>query len=264
MRFPNIRFAVMNVSTLGTSAATRVVSLFLGATVVFGGCVDPSRRALPVPFPLTYGGTPVPAHGVGLSLEFGDGLRGQELERTELLGGGILVGANDVFNVALNGYEETRNDGLSGTTLRIKIRAGSPFGPQSSLGIHVAAVWTNRTTSEQDESVYAVDVAVPVEFRMSPETGKRNYFSVYVGPRAVFENYTDRREPIESMKALYAGAVGGMHISIGVFHLFAEATAAYIPTNVYRGQTFGGRMTLVPATGAAIHFGRPYNWGLQR
>ena len=264
MRFPNIRFAIMNVSTLGTSAATRVVSLLLGATVVFGGCADPSRRALPVPFPLTYGGTPVPAHGGGLSLEFGDGLRGQELERTELLGGGIFVGVNDVFNVALNGYEETRDRGLSGTTLRIKIRAGSPFGPQSSLGIHAAAVWTSRTTSEQDEAVYAVDVALPIEFRLGRETGERNYFSVYVGPRAVFENYTDRREPIESMKVLHAGAVGGMHISIGVFHLFAEATAAYIPTNVYQGQTFGGHMTLVPATGAAIHFGRPYNWGLQR
>ncbi len=249
---------------LGTSAAPRVVSLLLGATLVFGGCGDPSRRALPVPFPLTYGGTPVPARGAGISFEFGDGLRGQELERTELLGGGILVGAGDVFSLALSGYEETRDRGLSGGTLRIKIRAGSPFGPHSSLGIHTATAWSDRTSSEQDESVYLVDVAVPVEFRMSSETGVRNYFSVYVGPRAVFENYTDRREPIESMKTLVAGAVGGMHLSIGALQLFAEVTAAYIPTNTYQGQTFGGRMTLLPATGAALHFGRPYNWGLPR
>ena len=251
-------------SMLGPSAVTRVGSLLLGATVVFGGCGDPSRRALPVPFPLTYGGTPVPARGAGISLEFGDGLRGQELERTELLGSGILVGAGDVFSMALNGYEETRDLGLSGGAFRIKIRAGSPFGPYSSLGIHAATAWSNRTTSEQDESVYVVDVAVPVEFRMSRETGERNYFSVYAGPRAVFENYTDRRQPIESMKALIAGAVGGMHLSVGVLQLFAEVTAAYIPTNVYQGRTFGGRMTLIPATGAVLHFGRPYNWGRQR
>ncbi len=251
-------------SMLGPSAVTRVGSLLLGATVVFGGCGDPSRRALPVPFPLTYGGTPVPARGAGISLEFGDGLRGQELERTELLGGGISVGAKDLFSLAWSGYEETRDRGLSGGTFRIKIRAGSPFGRHSSLGIHAATAWTSRTTSEQDESAYIVDVAVPVEFGMSRETGERNYFTVYVGPRAVYENYTDRRQPIESMKALIAGAVGGMHLSIGVFQLFAEVTAAYIPTNVYQGQTFGGRMTLLPATGAVLHFGRPYNWGRQR
>ncbi len=55
------------------------------SAVTLAACPPPpQRRALPTPFPLTAGATPIPARGLGLGWEFGDGLRGQELQETSL------------------------------------------------------------------------------------------------------------------------------------------------------------------------------------
>lgn len=205
------------------------------AVLVSVSCGPPQRRALPAPFPLTAGATPIPARGIGLGLELGDGLRGQELSRTEIFAGGIAVGFADAVSASLHGYEETRGVGESGTFWRMKVRLASPFGSNSLLGLHFATAWTERQAADvQDEKLRVFDLAVPVEFLLTKPGAPRGV-SVFVAPRVVIEDYEDRLRPSESVNVGIAGMLGGLHFRSGIFHLFGEASVVYVPENQFMG-----------------------------
>ncbi len=230
------------------------------AVLVSMSCGTPQRRALPTPFPLTAGATPIPARGMGFGLELGDGLRGQELRRTEIVAWGIAVGFADAVSASLNGYDETRNDGESGTFWRMKVRLASPFGSKSRLGLHFATAWTERRSGDvQDEKLRVFDLAVPVEFLLT-KPGTPGGVSAFVAPRVVIEDYEDLLRPSESVNVAIAGMLGVLHFRRGIFHLFGEASVVYVPENQFMGQTFAGQVMVVPALGVIIHTGRSYRW----
>lgn len=226
------------------------------------GCGGPVRRALPSPFPLVYGGVPVPAEGVGGSIEFGDGFRGQEQIRTEAVAAGLVVGIRDLIAVSLNTYSETQSNGLGGTFARLKIGVGRPFGPRSSLGVHLATAWTEeQADTVQDERLRSYDAAVPAEFLLWSNPRGPGKFSAYIGPRVVLERYTDRLNAAGSLNFSHWGILGGAHANVGILDLFAEANLAHVPVTRYRGQSYGGYWTVIPTVGLTLHAGRSHRWG---
>ena len=240
--------------------AATVVIPFLGLGVIQGCGPGPRRAALTAPFPLTYGGTPVPAGGIGASLALGDGLRGQELFRQEVSTFAIVAGVFDRVSGSIAVYDEGE-EGPGGSLWQIKVRVASPLGPASSMSVHVASARAERSAGDvQDERLRTVDVALPLEFLLT-HRGQPIRFSTFLGPRAVFEDYADRLDPNDSMRTTLLGLLGGLHLNGGPFHLFLEATLAYVSENEYRGQAFGGQPMVLPTGGIVIHFGRAYRWG---
>ena len=79
--------------------------VMLGA---LAGCGVPERIVLPMPIPLTQGGTVVPANGAGIGFDFGDGFLGQELMRTEMIAAGLLGGLGDRVGISVYTFSETR------------------------------------------------------------------------------------------------------------------------------------------------------------
>ncbi len=241
------------------SNRTHVLVMLVALTAT--ACAEPVRRALPAPLTLTMGAVPVPANGVGRSFEFNDGFRGQELGRTEMIAGGLLAGRSDAFSLGIYAYGETREDGVGGTLLRLKVPLGR-LAPRNIVALHAATASTSRRSGdEQDEALTTVDVAVPVAFRVDSWQGDRKFIAVYLGPRLVYEHYADNRLPSETMNAVLPGALFGVHLGLAALHLFAEATLAYVPENRYQGRLYGGRMALMPALGAALQLGRSFRWG---
>ncbi len=234
----------------------------LFAIALAGGLVTacaPPRVALPMPFPLTYGGSPVPAKGVGASGELGDALRGQELQRAEVLAAAAMLGLFDRLTGSIAVYGGDESHDPSGSLWRFKVRATSPFGPRSSTSLQLALAEMSRQGSAQNERLRAVDVAVPTEFLVTPGPSKSR-FSLYLGPRVTIEHYDDLLHPTQSLRATYVGLLGGIHFNAGIFHLFTEATLVHVPRNQYQGQTYGDYWLVLPTFAIVLHTGRAYEW----
>ncbi len=241
------------------SNRTHVLVMLVALTAT--ACAEPVRRALPAPLTLTMGAVPVPANSVGLSFELNDGLRGQELGRTEMVAGGLLAGGGDAFSFGIHAYSETRDNGVGGSLLRLKVPLGR-LARRNIVALHVATAFTSRRDGDaQDEALTTVDIAVPVAFRLDSGQGDRVFIAGYLGPRLVYERYADHRLPSETMNVASPGALFGVHVGLAAVHLFAEATLAYVPENRYQGRLYGGRMALMPALGAALQLGRSFRWG---
>jgi hypothetical protein len=161
------------------------VSIIVSATLVSISCA--TRMALPSPFPLTYGGTTIPAKGVAGGLEIGDGLSGQEVQRAEIVSLNLGVGVADRISVSGGVYEVNEfnilSGGPSGSVWRVKARLGDLFGPRSSVSANVAVASVDREDlPAQNESLRTLDIAAPVEFLLT-DPAKRWKGSAYVGPR---------------------------------------------------------------------------------
>ena len=241
------------------------------AGIVAGGllapaCAEPrTRLPLPAPFPVIGGATPVPGNGVGLSLELADGLRGPELRRGEVRGGGISVGADD--RASLGYLDQETSDADSGVTLhvgvklgRFKVRVGQLFGERSEVAVYGAIGSSERARDTlQDDRLHTWELALPAEFLVTePRASARA--SVFVGPRIVFERYEDRVRPDQSFNTVFPGVVGGLHLALGHVELFVESTLAYVPRNSYLGVPSGNRLTVMPALSAAVRLGPAFRW----
>src|SRR3990172_5801738 len=218
-----------------SDAAMRNRGVVLLLALAAAGCVPPVRRALPAPFPLTGGAVPLPAHGVALPLELHHGLRGQELDRTQIVAVGLVTGIQDGFSFGLNAYQDLR-----------------------------------RGSTAQNEALTVWDLAVPITVRVDSGRGDDRFMALYAGPRLLYEHYVDRLLPGESMDAAVPGLLVGVHLGLNALplfrdaegltglHVFAEATLARVPRNVYQGVSYGGQVSVMPAVGAAFQFGRPF------
>lgn len=220
--------------------------------------------ALPSPFPLTYGGTTIPAKGIAGGLEIGDGLSGQEVQRAELLSLNLGVGIADRISVSGAVYQRDAFNVLSGepsgSVWRVKARLGDVFGPRSSVSASVAVASVDREDlPAQKESLHTVDLAAPVEFLLT-DPARRLKGSTYVGPRVTMESYRDHLDSRQDLSNVYAGVLGGVHLSYGVLHLFGEATLLYVPKSTYHDVSYGGRMTVMPAAGVLVRIGREHKW----
>lgn len=231
-----------------------------GVLAVAAGCARPHRVPLPAPFPLTRGGSPVPGKGLGASLELGDGLQGQELLRKELVSASLVFGIGHRVNLSIGPYGGHESDDPGGTLATGKVRVGHPLGPRSSSAVHVALAWVDRTDGEaQDESLTAVDVAVPTELLLlGPADGAT--FGLYAGPRLVYEDYRDRLEPADGFSGLIPGGLAGIHLGLGHFHAFGEGTVAFAPETSYRGTRYGGGAIFLPTGGVIAFIGSPFPW----
>jgi hypothetical protein len=223
------------------------------------------RLPLPATFPAIGGATPVPGNNASLSVELADGLRGPELGRGEVRGGGIAFGVDDRLSLGYL-YQQT-SDTDSGVTQhvdvhngRLKVRLGQLFGARSEVAVHAAVSSSERQFAGlQDDQLHTWEVAVPAEFLLSrPRAPARA--SVFVGPRLVFEHYEDHLRPDQSFSLRLPGLVSGFHLSVGHFELFLEGTLVDVPQHSYLGVPSGGRLTFMPALSAALRFGPAFRW----
>jgi len=227
-----------------------------------GACGFPERIALPVPVPLTQGGTTVMAAGAGLTAEFGDGLLGQELFRTELVSIGLMGAIGDRVGLTIATYSETGSNGEGGTFVRGKVRVGPLAGPSSSVAVAVAYATTSRVSGDlQDEEVRAFDVAIPAEFLLSASADHTLDFGAYAAPRLIVERYDDHLNRAESLDATHWGILAGIHARARHVHLFAELTLLHLGARTVRGMPLGPDWMAVPSIGLAIHLGPPHRWG---
>lgn len=236
------------------------VAVWIVAALALAGCATPVRIPLPTPFSLTRGGTPVPGEGVGLGMELGDGLQGQELLRKEVVTVHLLAGIADGVNLGVGAFFGHENRDEAGGLVTGKVRLGAPAGRRTSASVHVAlAAASRRDGNAQHESVAAVDLAVPVEWLATPDAGPAE-LGLYAGPRLVFESYRDRIRPDEDLDAWLPGRLGGLHLRFGKVHVFGEATIAFRPGTTYLGDEYGGSPILLPSGGVVAHLGSPFRW----
>jgi hypothetical protein len=218
-------------------------------------CVTPKRVALPSPFPLTYGGTTIPANGVAAGLEFGDGLRGQEVQRAEISSLNLGIGVFDRMSVSMAAYGGREEGDPLGRLWRVEVRLGELFGSRSSVSVHAGLATAHREDPPaQRERLRTLDVAVPAEILLTDPANRRKG-SVYVGPRVTREVYRDDLDRRQDMQNVYAGVLGGGHLRYGVLHLFAEATLFYVPKGTFHNVTYGGRLTVMPVVGVLLRVG---------
>lgn len=230
------------------------------ALLLVAGCEPPRRVPLPAPFPQTRGGTPVPAKGIGLGMEFGDGLGGQELFRKEVLHPYLVAGIAERASFSLGAYGGLEDDDPGGTLLTGKLRLGAPLGNRTSSALHLSAGFIDRKDEDaQDEALTALDLALPTEW-LAVGGGDAAFLSLYAGPRLVHEDFRDRLGPAGDYSELIPGALGGFHVSVGSFHLFGEGTMALLPETPYRSDASGGDAVFLPSVGAVAHFGSPFSW----
>ena len=237
--------------------------IFAWVAVACAACA--TRVALPSPFPLTYGGTTIPANGVAGGLEFGDGLGGQEVQRIEILNLNLGISVADRINVSGATFGESGafkilGDKPSGSLWRIKARLGELFGPRSSVAVNVGIATADRKSlPAQDESVRTLDFAAPAEFLLT-DPAQRRRGGVYAGPRVTYESYRDHLDPRHGVQNVYGGVLGGAHLSYGILHLFGEATLLYVPKTTFHDATYGGRLTVMPAVGVLLRVGPDHRW----
>lgn len=224
----------------------------------------PVRKALPTAFPLVQGANPVPARGVGASLEIGDGVRGLELGRTELVNVGIIAGIHDLVGLSLHGYGDLRNNGWRGGLIQGKVRLAH-LGPRTAVGLHAAAGFSQRADrSAQNDTLRTADLALPVEWVVGTRPGGKRFTTVYLGPRLTYENYRDALNDSthvpQHLRHAFPGVVAGVQVAEGGFNVFGELSLVYLSQNVYNRVTYGGVPFATPQIGIAFHFGGPHRW----
>lgn len=225
-----------------------------------GACGPNARVALPSPFPETQGGATVPASGGALTLGLGDALRGQELQRTEITTYSLTAAAFDRVSLSLGGYNGHADGDPSASETRAKVRLGSLFGPKSSTSVQVSFVSVERRADTlQYERLHTEDVAVSSEAALS-DLGGEGRLSLLFGPRVTVEQYTDLLNDANSMHAVYYGVFGGVHLGVGPFDVFGEATLARVPSFTYQGVTHGGDFAVFPMVTATLHVGPSHHW----
>lgn len=245
----------------------RYVAIFgrpavVAVSALLAGCGVPERIVLPAPIPLTQGGTVVPANGAGFGFDFGDGLLGQELLRTEMISAGILGGLGDRVGLSIYSFNETRENDQGGTVVRMKLRGGPLLGPKSSVALALAYASSSREAGTvQDERVTSVDLAIPAERLLAISRTRRQEVSAYAGPRVIFQKYEDRLDPGETLEATHAGLLVGLHGRASNFHLFGELSFMHLAGRVVRGQSYDAGWMVVPALGMAVHIGPVHRWG---
>lgn len=237
-----------------------VLALLGPLALLSQGCVDPVRTPLPAPVTAVRGGTPVPGNGIGLGMQLGDGLQGQELLRKELLTGEVVLGFRDRVNVTAAVYGGRDDSDPAGFLFAGKVRVGSPLGERTSTALHAGIATVDRLDgAEQDEALTALDVAVPTELLLV-DPGAEARFSVYAGPRLLYERYRDRLVPGDSFEGTLPGLLSGLHLDLGHVHLFGEGTVLWRPESRYRGTTYEGGPIFLPSGGVVVHLGSPFRW----
>ena len=225
-------------------------------------CGVPERIALPIPVPQAQGGTTVVASGAGLTGEFGDGLLGQELYRTELVSAGLMGGIGDRVGLTIATYDETGSNGQSGTFVRGKVRVGPMLGPSSSVAVAIAYSESSRISGQlQDDDVRAFDVAFPAEFLLTTSADHRLDLGAYGAPRVIIERYDDHLNRAESLDATHWGVLAGIHARVRHLHLFGELSLLRLAARTVRGEALGADWMVVPSIGIAVHLGPPHRWG---
>ena len=198
----------------------------------------------------------------GFGFDFGDGLLGQELLRTEMISAGVLGGLGDRVGLSFYSFEETRENNQGGTVVRMKVRAGPLLGSKSSVALALAYAASSREAgSVQDERVTSVDLAIPAELLLATSLNRRREVSAYAGPRIIFQNYEDRLDPGETLEATHPGLLIGLHGRTSNFHLFGELSFMHLAARVVREQPYDAGWMVVPSLGMAVHFGPVHRWG---
>jgi hypothetical protein len=207
----------------------------------------------------------IPANGGVVGFELGDGLRGQELQRVETAGFLAGLGLANRVNVSVASYSGGEEGDAAGIVWRVKARVGDLFGPRSSVSVHAGYATMSRSDRPaQDESVSAVDVAIPAEFLLN-DPADRLTFSMYAGPRVTREVYVDHLDPARTRRYVYIAALGGGHLRYRFMHLFGEATILHVPTSVLDQVTYGGRWTVMPSVSFLVRLGgRDHEWSPTR
>jgi hypothetical protein len=243
-------------------------------------CLAPETRLpLPAPFLPTYGATPVPGSGAAVAAEWGNGLLGPELVRGEMRSSAFGVGLGNRLNILIATPRAmgSRDNvgGVRGSVgvqqFRAKLTFRRPFGRKSALAIYGGHAYGGRFAEGpgqppsyapdtlQRDRVWSWEVAAPAELLFGSRAAEI-LPSIYLGPRLTFMRYEDRVRPDGNFKALFAGAVGGFHVSAGRYEFFLESAAVHVPRHAYAGGWHGGGVALLPAFGAVMRIGSPYFW----
>ena len=259
----------------------RSVFLLLLASVACAA--PPSRLPLPVPVPPIQGATPVPANGAGVTMDYGTGVLGPELARSGMFGTAFGLGLRDAVSIwSGSARAVSRGSGRNArvSQLRFKARFAKPFGWRSALAVYGGnsrgsrmvtgyvdtppPEYRLRLDTLQNDVVQSWDLAMPLEILLDRRHDAIRT-SIFFGPRAIFARYDDRLRPDGTYRAVFPGAVGGVHASIDFsenagYEVFFEGTLVYVPRHTYTGQSFGGRLAAMPAMGMALRIAPHYRW----
>lgn len=243
-------------TSTGRRALAAIVVL---VPVTTAGCGQPEYMPLPLPVAQTRGATPVPANGVGMGFEFGDGLTGRGLVRKELVHAYVTAGIDDRASFSVGGYGGLENYDPGGTLLGAKVRLGALLGDRTSTAARLGLAFTGRNEESQDDAMTVVDVALPTEW-LAGRTGESTFYSFYGGPRLLYQDYRDDVQPETSFSDVLPGALGGAHLAFGHFHVFGEATVAWLPDRSGGAVPGDGGATFLPSGAVVAHFGSPFGW----
>ncbi len=230
-----------------------VLLLLLAGT---SSCIPPQVDIpLAVPLAAVAGSRPATPEGLQIIGEFGDGVLGQEQQRTEIRGLGFGVAMRDRIEFSVSGYGPTRT--VQGQTsrgtigLRGKIRLVDFSGGRRSFGIHIAHMTSQRTAfGVQDERLAAWDVALPLTFYPGDQFRDRRW-GVYAAPRLVFQTFEDRLRQ-ETTKGTLAAALVGLAGRWRFIAVTGELNFARTPRMSVGNRTFRGAWIVLPMASASL------------
>ncbi len=240
-------------STRRRLGRTVLVALLAGTS----SCAPaPVRIPLAVPLAAVGGSRPATPQGLELSLEFGDGVWGQDQERVEIAGAGFGFAIRDRFELSVSGYQPSgRVQGQTGeatTEVRGKIRLGDFMGGWASIGVHVARMTSERRDLDaQDERLTAWDLALPMTFYTSGAQFVDHRWSVYAAPRLIFQRFEDRMTS-EVTKGTLAAALVGVRARWRRVAVTGEMNLAHTPGLNFGNTTFQGGWILLPMASVSV------------
>lgn len=231
-----------------------LVFLLLGT----GGCASAVRVPLAVPLPAVGGARPSTPQGLELVVDFGDGVWGQEQERAEMVGSGLGIALKDRVELTASAHQSTRtvqdeygNDRRGETTTSggAKVRFAEFANGRGSVALHAVVLGSSRVSgSAQDEHLSAWDLALPIEYALVSADGDpaSSHWSVFGGPRLVFQTFEDRLANVTESGTLAAGLFGlagrWRHFAIAGELNVAHTSPLGLPAGVD-----GGDWLLLPA-----------------
>jgi hypothetical protein len=229
------------------------------AALLAGACGPAVRESLPMPFAPIMGAVPISSEGIAIGAELADGLRGQEMQRTELTGVVLAGGIENLLGVSAATLR-TSDDHVRAESIRFKLRVARPAGPRSAMAIHFGIAGADREEPTiQNERMFAADFALPFEV-LATAAEKKVWLSAFVAPRLVVERYNDREAPSRSLTATFVGGSSGIHLRAWFLDLFAETTVARVPETVYGGVTYPKAVYAFPAISLMVRVGPSYDW----